>query len=107
MKKWSFALLCGIRKIDEFKFSFILLESLTPSFPIVSQISSDLYFCFIQRTIGLSVLFAPTSRDFQLDQKQRKNQENPNGQPTCNCSSADFLPSRTWMLTVNFDQQIG
>jgi len=51
---------------------------------------------------------------FFLDEKEPKNssesaegdQENPNGQPTCNCSSADFLPPRAGMLSGNFDQQI-
>ena len=56
--------------------------------------------------VGLFVLFPPTSRDFQLDEKEPKNPENPNGQPTCNNCSADFLPPRAGMLSGNIDQQI-
>jgi hypothetical protein len=29
-------------------------------------------------TVGFLVLYAPTSRDFQIDQKEQKNQESPN-----------------------------
>jgi hypothetical protein len=56
--------------------------------------------------VDLFVLFPPTSRDFQLDEKEPKNQENPNGQTTCNSYSADFLPPCAGMLSGNFDQQI-
>jgi hypothetical protein len=31
---------------------------------------------------------------FLLDQKERKNQENPNGLPACKAPSADFQPPR-------------
>ena len=43
---------------------------------------------------------------FFLDVKEPKNQENPNGQPTCNHPSADFLPPRAGDSSGSFDQQI-
>jgi hypothetical protein len=32
--------------------------------------------------------------------------KNPNGQPTCNCFSADFPPTRAGVFSGNFDKQI-
>ena len=66
--------------------------------------NSNLIFCIV--SFYRFALFPPTSRDFQLDEKEPKNQENPNGQPTCNYCSADFLPARAVEWSGNVDQQI-
>jgi hypothetical protein len=42
---------------------------------------------------------------FLLDQKERKNQENPNGLPACNAPSADFHPPRAGKVSsINEDR---